>query len=147
MAVDAQRRIHLVWPTLVKERTPENSEPTETIALFYAASSDGLRFTPRQRVPTEGVPHHPRIVVDSAGSLTVAWDELAKGVRRVAIARAAGAGKSAVDFRREQLTMQGAAVYPVLAVAGGDVIAAWTSGTSAESSIQVARIPAAGGRR
>jgi hypothetical protein len=144
MVVDAQQRIHVVWPTLVKEPGADRAEPTETIALFYASSSDGLTFTPRQRIPTEGLPHHPRIAVAAEGSLTVAWDELTKGTRRVALARAIRTDKGLPDFRRELLTSQSPAVYPALAVAGGDVIAAWTSGTSTESSIQVGRIPVSG---
>ena len=31
------------------------------IALFYAMSTDGKQFTARERIPTEGMPHHPRI--------------------------------------------------------------------------------------
>lgn len=147
MVVDAQHRIHVVWPTLVKEPGADPAEPTETIALFYASSSDGLTFTPRQRIPSEGLPHHPRLAVDADGSLTVAWDELMKGSRRIAVARASHAGKGEPDFRRELLASRSPAVYPALAVTGGDVIAVWTSGTSKESSIQIGRIPASGGTR
>ncbi|MGH9886487.1 MAG: hypothetical protein ACREBE_13215, partial [bacterium] len=103
-----------------------------------------LRFSPRQRIPTEGLPHHPRIVVAADGSLTVAWDELTKGSRRVAVARTARSDKSEVSFRRELLNSQSPAVYPALAVTGRDVIAVWTSGMSTESSIQIGRIPASG---
>jgi hypothetical protein len=144
MVVDGRQRIHVVWPTLVNEQTAPSAESSETIALFYATSSDGLNFTPRQRIPTEGLPHHPRIVAAADGSLTVAWDEQTKGSRRIAVARAARADKGLPSFRRELLTSEGPAIYPALAVAGGDVIAVWTSGTSAESSIQVGRIPVSG---
>jgi hypothetical protein len=147
MVVDAQQRIHVVWPTLVREQRAESAEPTETIALFYASSSDGLTFTPRQRIPTEGLPHHPRVAVAADGSLTVAWDELTKATRRIAIARAMGADKGAPDFRRELLTSQSPALYPALAIAGRGVIAVWTSGTSTESSIQIGLIPASGRKR
>jgi hypothetical protein len=144
MVVDTQQRIHVVWPTLVSERSAESAEPTETIALFYASSSDGLTFTSRQRIPTEGLPHHPRIALAADGSLAVAWDELTKGSRRVALARAIRADRGLPSFRREPLTSRSPAVYPALAIAGGDVIAVWTSGTSTESSIQIGRIPASG---
>jgi hypothetical protein len=144
MVVDAQQRIHVVWPTLVREPSAESAEPTETIALFYASSSDGQTFTPRQRIPTEGLPHHPRIALAADGSLAVVWDELTKGSRRVALARAIRADKGLLDFRREPLTSQSPAVYPALAAAGLDVILVWTSGTSTESSIQIGRIPVSG---
>ena len=144
MAVDRTGRIHLVWPTLVKEAPESGAEPTETIALFYATSTDGRAFTKRQRIPTEGLPHHPRIVAAAGGSLTVAWDELFKGSRRVAAAHASPAANGAPSFRRELLTSQGPAVYPVVAVGGSDVIAAWTSGTSTASSIQIGRVSASG---
>ena len=36
------------------------------------------QFSQRQRIPTEGLPHHPRIVASADGTLTVAWDELAR---------------------------------------------------------------------
>ena len=74
MAVDAQQRIHIVWPTLVGGATA-GADPN--IALFYAMSADGRQFTARERIPTEGMPHHPRIAAGTDGSLTVAWDELA----------------------------------------------------------------------
>jgi hypothetical protein len=147
MVVDTQGRIHVVWPTLVREPSTESAEPTETIALFYASSTDGLTFTSRQRIPTEGLPHHPRIALAADGSLAVGWDELTKGSRRVALARAIRADQGSPGFRREPLTSQSPAVYPALAIAGGDVIAVWTSGTSTESSIQIGRIPASGERR
>src|SRR4029079_2845491 len=51
MAVDAKRRIHIVWPTLVDDAGADSP----TIALFYATSGDGLRFTPRARIPSEGM--------------------------------------------------------------------------------------------
>ena len=135
MAVDAQNRIHIVWPTLVGGATA-GADPN--IALFYAMSTDGRQFTPRERIPTEGMPHHPRIAAGTDGSLTVAWDELAGGVRRVAIGRGTADESGRPRFRRELLTTAGSGVYPALAVASGAVVAAWTSGASV--SIQVRRI-------
>ena len=55
IAVDPTGSVHIVWPTLVGKGSDD-----PTIALFYATSTDGRHFTPRQRVPTEGLPHHPR---------------------------------------------------------------------------------------
>jgi hypothetical protein len=136
MAVDAQNSIHIVWPTLVAGATA-GAEPN--IALFYAMSADGRQFTPRERIPTEGMPHHPRITAGTDGSLTVAWDELAGGVRRVAVARGTPGERGRPRFRRELLTTAGAGVYPAIALASDAVVAAWTSGTSA--AIEVRRIP------
>jgi hypothetical protein len=65
----------------------------------------------------------------------------------VAVARAAVTPDAFPRFRRELLTSDGPAVYPVVAVAGGDAIAAWISGTSTESSILIGRISASGGGR
>ena len=108
------------------------------IALFYAMSTDGKQFTARERIPTEGMPHHPRIAAGADGSLTVAWDELAGGVRRVAIGRGTADGAGRPRFRRELLTTAGSGVYPAIAVASDGVVAAWTSGAS--TSIQVRRL-------
>jgi hypothetical protein len=148
MAVDEQSRIHIVWPTLVTEATAAQAESAETIALFYATSTDGVRFTPRERIPAEGMPHHPRIAVGANGSLTIAWDEAANGSRRIVIARGtADDGRATRSgprnrprFHRELLTTGVADTYPVLAVGSTGVVAAWTSGASATSSIQVMRV-------
>ena len=136
MAVDARKRIHIVWPTLVTEGSA--AEPT--IALFYAMSTDGKSFTVRQRIPTEGLPHHPRLAIGADGVLTVAWDESASGTRRIAIARAGSDEGGKPRFRRELLTTTGPAIYPVIAVTNDGVVAAWTSGPSTSASIQVARL-------
>ncbi len=159
MVVDAQNRIHIVWPTLINQITAESAEPAEknsspqralrsprlkvaepTIALFYAMSVDGKQFTSRERIPTEGMPHHPRLAVSADGSLTVAWDELANGARRIAVGRGTADGSKRPRFRRELLTPAGPNIYPALAAVSDGVVAVWTSGTSASSSIQVGRI-------
>ena len=137
MTVDAQNRIHIVWPTLVSGATA-GVEPNT--ALFYAMSTDGKQFTPRVRIPTEGTPHHPRITVGSDASLTVAWDELANGSRHVAIGRGTSDDGGRPRFHREALTSGGSSIYPAIAVASDGVVAAWTSGASTASSIQVRRI-------
>jgi hypothetical protein len=147
MAVDASGRIHLVWPTLVKESATSGAELAETIALFYAVSSDGRTFSKRQAIPTEGLPHHPRIVTSVDGTLTVVWDELAKGSRRVALARARPTANGVPSFRRQLLTSDGPSVYPAIAAAGADVIVAWTIGTSAAASIRIERISDSGDGR
>jgi hypothetical protein len=102
-------------------------------------STDGTRFTARRRIPTEGMPHHPQIAIGADGSLTMAWDEGANGKRRAAVARttvdAAAGGAPLV-----RTPLADAAVYPVVAAAGGGTIVAWTSGASSDSTIQVRRL-------
>ena len=48
VALDHTNAIHVVWPTLV-----QGSGSGETLALFYASSRDGQRFTKREQIPTE----------------------------------------------------------------------------------------------
>lgn len=136
MAVDSSRRIHIVWPTLVDGGA--GAEPT--IALFYAMSTDGIRFTARERVPTEGIPHHPRIALEAGGAVTVAWDESANGSRRIAVARGSVAADGRPRFQRTALTNGGSAIYPAIAVAGDAVVMAWTSGASTTATIHVERL-------
>ena len=138
MVVDTKSRIHIVWPTLITEE--EGTAPT--IALFYAMSVDGKSFTARERIPSEGMPHHPRLTVSPDGSLTAAWDEAANGSRRIAVARGRADDGGRPRFRREALTTSGPSIYPALAVASDGVVAAWTSGASAASTIQVIRLAA-----
>jgi hypothetical protein len=148
MVVDGQQRIHIVWPTLVTQATAEGAESAEknssvaepTIALFYAMSTDGKQFTARERIPTEGMPHHPRLAVTPDGSLIAAWDELANGSRRIALGRGIADDNGHPRFRRDVLTTSGSVIYPALAVAGDGVVVVWTSGASASSSIHVARL-------
>ena len=136
MALDARRRIHIVWPTLVDGGA--GGEPT--IALFYAMSTDGVRFTPRERVPTEGIPHHPRIVLGAGGAVTVAWDESGNGSRRIAVARGSVTADGRPRFQWTALTNGGSAIYPAIAVAGDSIVMAWTSGASTTATIHVERL-------
>jgi len=137
VAVDQANAVHVVWPTLVHD-----SRGAESLALFYAMSRDGQRFTRRQRIPTEGVPRHPQIAVGPAARITVAWDEQLTGVRRVVIARGTGDYSNPVRFTRESVTEE-AGTYPVIASLPDGVLVAWTSGSTADSVLRVARDPAA----
>jgi hypothetical protein len=136
VAVDQTNAIHVVWPTLVHD-----SGGAETLALFYAMSHDGQRFTKRQRIPTEGVPRHPQIAVGPAGKVTIAWDEQLKGARRTVIARGSADYSNLVRFIRESVTEE-AGTYPVIAPLPDGVLVAWTSGSTADSVLRVARYPA-----
>jgi len=126
MAIDSANRVHIVWPTLVSDGGDE------TIALFYATSSDGASFTPRQRIPASGMPHHPQIAIASDGSPVVAWDEAANGRRTAAIARRASPSAA---FGREVLAA--GAVYPVIVPVGDAIAAVWTSGRGDAAVIRV----------
>jgi hypothetical protein len=131
LAIDRARRVHVVWPTLITENN------AETIALFYATSDDGKRFTPRERIPAQGMPHHPQIAIGFDGAPIVAWDESAQGSRRAAAARVTGGAGGRHDFAREVLG--DVALYPVIAAVRDGVVAAWTSGKSPDSVIRVTR--------
>jgi hypothetical protein len=135
MAVGAAGRVHVVWPTLVGEGTT-GTEPT--LALFHATSSDGRRFTPRQRLDTQGTPYHPQIAVrDSDGSVLVVWDELQGGRRRAVAARATAGG----SFTREEIAGAGLATHPVVAAVRQGFVIAWTDTSQSQARIVVQRDP------
>jgi len=137
IATDAAGRIHLVWPTLVPGRTP-SSEPT--LGLFHATSRDGRTFSPRQRIPAEGVPRHPQIAIDSQGNPVVAWDEETREGRRVALARGTMQGGGTVRFLRERIGGGERGVYPAIAAAGDGIVLAWTSGQAGQTVIATERL-------
>lgn len=134
MVVDPGGTLHVVWPTVIGGTSPEG-------ALFYASSRDGQTFTKRTRVPTLGSPKpsHPQIALDAKGGLVVAWDEVVDG-QRVAAVRTLKAQAAAVTFGEPVMLAQGGpATYPVMAAAGGSVVAVWATGGSA-SRIQVRKL-------
>ena len=136
IAVDAARRVHIVWPTLVPGATP-GSEPT--LALFYATSPDGVRFSPRQPVPTQGVPRHPQIALDARGAVTLSWDEAVSGSRRVALARETTSREGTRQFTRQAIEAEGQAAYPVIAGADAGVVVAWAGSAGAQGVIRARR--------
>jgi hypothetical protein len=123
VAVDQRGTVHVVWPTVVGGDTPEG-------ALFYATSTDGLRFTPRLRVPTLGSPKptHPQIVLHGE-RVFVAWDELVAG-RRVAALREATRTSGGTLRTGEVVTVAPAAAasHPVVAATRDGLVAVWTTG-------------------
>ena len=133
MALDDRQRVHVVWPTLVSG-TAADVEPT--LELFYAASSDGRQFSPRRRLPTEGVPKHAQVAAAQDGSLIVVWEEQARGTRRIVAGRTRG-GEA---FARQIVSGTGSAVYPVVAAAGDSTIVAWTHEVKERSVIQLTRL-------
>jgi hypothetical protein len=134
MAVDAKGVVHVVWPTLVTEKG------SQTIALFHALSVDGRRFSARQRIPTQGVPHHPQVALARDGSLVVAWDESGNGSRQIAAARGIVDAGGRTSFRREALSGGERATYPVLAASDNGVLVAFTAGDPSSSTIRLARL-------
>lgn len=126
IAVGADQRVHVVWPTVVDEGTP-------TGAIFYATTTDGRAFSPRVRVPTIGgpKPSHPQVVVDGRGRIFVAWDEIVGG-RHVAAARELKPSADGGATFGEIITLSddSGGTYPVLAATETDVLAAWTTGES-----------------
>lgn len=118
MAIDKSGRLHVVWPTMVK-----TAAGADSLGLFHATSIDGKTFTARERVPTEGLPHHPQITMTPDGGVMVAWDESMGGSKRVAFARAPGSGGTLTRVSR---VAEGS--YPVAVSTGEATIAAWTTG-------------------
>jgi hypothetical protein len=135
MAVEASGTIHIVWPTLVSDGTPQK-------ALFYAASRDGRSFSPRARVPTTGMtnPSHPQLALTPDGGSAIVWDEVVDGARRVSMSRVSREG---VFGPSQALSGSEPAVYPAtVRLATGDFLVAWTSRTSPDQSvISVKRVP------
>jgi len=137
LTVDDAGGIHVVWPTLVPGRKADD-EPA--LALFYAMSSDGRRFTPRQPLPTDGFARHPQLARGASGDLLVVWDEQAGGVRRIAMARGTADSKGVVRFARQNAGDAAPAAYPVVASAEEGTIVAWISGSSGDTVIHAERV-------
>jgi hypothetical protein len=137
IAVDAARRIHVVWPTLMPGIT---SSSAPTLGLFYARSDDGRRFTARQQIPTQGVPRHVQVAVTPAGQILAAWDEQSPGSRTIAIARGTIDRNGAAQFSREPIADDVPASYPTVGAFGGGVVVGWTSGASGQTVIRMKRL-------
>ena len=135
LALDRQRRVHVVWPTRVQ------TGASETLALFHAVSVDGKSFSPRARIPTSGVAYHPRLHSAPDGSFVVAWDEAVGGERRVRLARGMPDRSGIVAFRPLDIGGQSDGRYPAIATTPTHVIVAWTMRRSDATRIAVARVP------
>jgi hypothetical protein len=135
MGTDADGRVHVVWPTVVTEQGAPQK------VLFHAASLDGRTFTARTRLPVEGQANHPQIGVARDGTLLLAWDEVHGGSRRIVVARGTGGSPAPPVFRRDQSLGDRAGVYPAIALTPTTAIVAWTTGSPADSTIDVLRVP------
>ena len=138
LAVDARRRVHVVWPTLV---APAHASSDATLDLFHAMSSDGRRFTPRQRIVSGGAARHPVVALGTGADLVVAWDEPASGRRRIGMAVGTVDDTGTARFVRRVVEDAGSATYPAVAITSDGPILAWTSGLpNAPSAIRVSRV-------
>jgi len=134
LAVDAGRRIHVVWPTLVEG-------PRERLQLFHASSTDGRTFSSRTPLPSNGNASHPQVIVAPDGSLIAAWDELAAGKRQVRVARGRPAANNGVAFSLLSTADDRAGLYPALAATSTGAVLAWARPQEgAQSRIAVTRI-------
>ncbi|HEX4348124.1 MAG TPA: sialidase family protein [Vicinamibacterales bacterium] len=135
MAVGADRVVHLAWPTLVGA----SGNAQGTLGLFYAATKDGRQFSPRQAIPTSGVPRHVQLLAGKSG-LALAWDEAAAGPRQIALARGAVRADGHVDFTRQVLKELGDASYASLAQTPDSLVIAAQSGGDANTVIRLVRV-------
>lgn len=135
MAVDSRNRVHIAWPTLVSD----GPGGAPSIGIFYATSAEGRAFSVRQRMPTEGLPHHPQVVV-SGGRLLVAWDELKDGARHIVVAERPLNAQAGQSFARVVVGDGAPGLYPSLAATLQGAIVAWTS-SKGQTTIQIARVP------
>jgi hypothetical protein len=132
LAVDTAGRIHIVWPTLIREGG------RETLALYYSTSADGRTFSTRIRVPTKGAAYHPQLATTAAGELFVAWDELASGTRRVRFARGRSTPKGMV-FDPVAAAAASEGGFPSVAVTANGILAAWAARVGSATHIAVQR--------
>ncbi len=133
LALDSQQQVHVVWPTLVND-APDGRP---SIGIFYAVSNRDRRFGSRQRVATEGVPHHPQIAL-ARGSIYLAWDELKNGARQVVLGRR-GLTAPTAPWSRTIVSGNAPGTYPTLAASDGGLVVAWAS-SAPTSAIRVTAV-------
>ncbi len=136
IAVDAQRRAHVVWPT------PADGKTMTNMALFYAMSGDGRTFGARTRIPARGPASHPQVVIDANGSVLIAWDEIVDGTRRLGFARARVGPAGVTTFSSVPSPDAGPGQwYPALTTSSAGTFAVWVRQIDKGSVIAFARIP------
>ena len=132
LAIDADRRAHVVWPTLVRENG------REVMALFHAVTTNGEVFSGRTRLPAGDSAFHPQAVVTGTGELVSAWDEGSAGTRRIRLAHGRIDGTGSVRFAAiDDLNATGD--HPALAIVPDGVVVAWASRSGPASEIQLIR--------
>jgi hypothetical protein len=133
IGVDGRGTVHLVWRTVIDGANPES-------ALFYASTRDGRTFTARLRIPTLGRlnPTHPQLVIDGAGRIIVAWDEVVDGQRVAAARQLMVKPDQQADFTPViTISSDGPAMYPAIAATYRGLLAVWS--TIGEASVIRAR--------
>lgn len=131
VAVESGGLVHVVWPTLVADPQPHK-------AVFHATTQDGRAFSRRERLSPPGRnASHPSAAASAGGDVSVLWDEIVDGTRRVFLARRRA---DAARFSEPVVLDGHSALYPVAAYSGDTLIAAWTEGGGDQSVIRVTRI-------
>jgi hypothetical protein len=137
MAIGPQGRIHLIWPTLV---SAADNGGTPTLALFYAASDDGVHFSARQRLLTDGTPGHVQMAIGPAdNALFIVWDEVRGGARRAVAAKGVPGANGAMRFSAEATVPS--AAYPVVAATAHGFVWGWTDTANTPQGIDVRTEP------
>jgi hypothetical protein len=127
---DRAGTIHVVWPTFDGGQK----------ALFYARSTDGRHFSPRERVASAGsAPGHTQVALAGEEQIAVVWDEALEDGSRVLLRERAADGDAWAAPR--VVAEDEGARFPTVAGNGRDVFVAWTAGPAATSSIHLVRIP------
>ena len=137
MAVGANDAVHLVWPTLVNQTTPQK-------AIFYTSTTDGRTFASRIRLTDDDREDaaHPQIAVASDGNVAAVWDEQQGDTRRV-VARLASSMDGSFGPPRT-LNEGSSAFYPhVIPVSDGFAVA-WAERAGETSAIVVQRVSVTG---
>ena len=134
LAVDKEHRVHVAWPT------PKDGKDASTLALYYAVSGDGRAFSTRAEIPSHGPASHVQMIIGSDGNPLVAWDEIVRGSRRMALARMQTNGDKRT-FTPVDIADAGQGTwYPVLAVAGANTVVAWVRQSDKGGTIGIARV-------
>lgn len=138
LAVDRNHQVHAVWPTL------DGGTSRTDLALFYASSRDGRRFSGRTRLPTRGPAGHVQVAVAPDGAPVIAWDEIVDGTRRLGVVRARQSANGTVSFAPLPIPQADGATgqwYPALTSSPAGVLAVWVRQQAKGSVIGVTRFP------
>lgn len=134
IAVGTGGRLHVAWVT------PLDGKEGAPLALYTASSPDGKAFTPRSRIATDGAAGHVQLATLGDGSLLLAWDEVAKGGRRIHAARGTVAANGSVAFKSIPLPGAEDGTYPVVTATAGGAITAWVRRAGGTTTIAVAAV-------
>jgi hypothetical protein len=132
IAIDAERRVHVAWPS------PADVANPSVMALFYAISLDGARFLPRVRVPTSAPAGHVHVLAERDRNVLLAWDETTPAGRTVRLARGVADRRGQIAFRAVGSPEVGR--YPALALAADGALVAWSAPRDGGNMIVVTRV-------